>query len=590
MARDVVDSEIVESRDALAAWLEAGCKPNGPLRVGAEHEKIAFHRADRSPVPYAGETGIRALIEGMNAGLGWERIEDGGNVIGLYDANGGAAISLEPGGQFELSGAPLDDAHATAEELERHLEVCRSVAEPLGIGFLTLGMSPKWTLAETPSMPKQRYEIMTRYMPRVGTRGLDMMYRTATVQANLDFRDEKDMVAKLRVGLALQPAITALFANSPFTDGRLNGFLSGRSEIWRHTDPARSGMLAFAFEPGMGFERYVDYALDVPLYFVKRGSTYIDVAGASFRDLLAGRLAGAPGERATMADWANHLSTIFPEVRLKRYLEMRGADVGPPERIVALRRAHGRPLLRRGGAAVGAGPGRGLERRGPPESARPGAAARTRRQDPRPRPAVGGDRDAGDRRRRTEAAKAAQRQRARTRRFIFVHWKRSPGADARRRRTGSPATRARGGAASIPSLPRRRSGDDDRRPAPPDGRGVADLGSIRRRQRAKSSWLTCMKTPPGPPGAPTIVCRGPNRSAWPRRSSVGRKTVARRDIAADANTTVRIPQRRKTLVKDVATGLAHQSGRAARSRQSVRVRRAGQPHRENSRQRRERGC
>ena len=336
MARDVVDSEIVESRDALAEWLEAGCKPNGPLRVGAEHEKIAFRRADRSPVPYAGETGIRALIEGMNAGLGWERIEDGGNVIGLYDDKSGAAISLEPGGQFELSGAPLDDAHATAEELERHLEVCRSVAEPLGIGFLTLGMSPKWTLAETPSMPKQRYEIMTRYMPRVGTRGLDMMYRTATVQANLDFRDEKDMVAKLRVGLALQPAITALFANSPFTDGRLNGFLSGRSEIWRHTDPARSGMLAFAFEPGMGFERYVDYALDVPLYFVKRGSTYIDAAGASFRDLLAGRLAAAPGERATMADWANHLSTIFPEVRLKRYLEMRGADVGPPERIVAL--------------------------------------------------------------------------------------------------------------------------------------------------------------------------------------------------------------------------------------------------------------
>ncbi len=336
MARDVVDSEIVELPDALAAWLEAGCKPDGPFRVGAEHEKIAFHRADRSPVPYDGEQGIRALIEGMNARLGWERIEDAGNVIGLYDAKGGAAISLEPGGQFELSGAPLDDAHGTAEELERHLGVCRSVAEPLGIDFLSLGMSPKWTLAETPSMPKHRYEIMTRYMPRVGTRGLDMMYRTATVQANLDFRDEKDMVAKLRVGLALQPAITALFANSPFTDGKLNGFLSARSEIWRHTDPARTGMLAFAFEPGMGFERYVDYALDVPLYFVKRGSIYIDVAGASFRDLLAGRLAAAPGERATLADWANHLSSIFPEVRLKRYLEMRGADVGPPERIAAL--------------------------------------------------------------------------------------------------------------------------------------------------------------------------------------------------------------------------------------------------------------
>jgi glutamate--cysteine ligase len=336
MARDVVDGEVVESRDALAAWFEAGCKPAGPFRVGTEHEKIPFYRADLSPVPYEGDRGIRALLEGMNARLGWELIEDGGHLIGLYDANGGGAISLEPGGQFELSGAPLDTAHDTAEELDRHLGHCRAVAAPLGMGFLSLGMSPKWTLAETPAMPKSRYDIMKRYMPRVGTRGLDMMFRTATVQANLDFRDEADMVAKMRVGLALQPAMTALFANSPFTNGKPNGFLSARSEIWRHTDPARTGMLPFAFEPGMGFERYVDFALDVPLYFLKRGSAYVDVAGASFRDLLAGRLAAAPGERATMADWANHLSTIFPEVRLKRYLEMRGADVGPPDRIVAM--------------------------------------------------------------------------------------------------------------------------------------------------------------------------------------------------------------------------------------------------------------
>jgi glutamate--cysteine ligase len=336
MARDVVDSEVVESRDALVAWLETGCSPAGPFRVGTEHEKIPFYRADRSPVPYEGMRGIRALLAGMRGKLGWEPIEDQGALIGLYDAKGGGAISLEPGGQFELSGAPLGDAHATAEELDRHLAVCRLVAEPLGIGFLALGMSPKWTLAETPSMPKSRYAIMARYMPKVGTRGLDMMFRTATVQANLDYASEKDMVLKLRVGLALQPAITALFANSPFTDGKLNGLLSARSEIWRHTDPARTGMLAFAFEPGMGFERYVDYALDVPLYFLKRGGAYQDVAGASFRDLLAGRLKEAPGERATIADWANHLSTIFPEVRLKRYLEMRGADVGPPERIVAL--------------------------------------------------------------------------------------------------------------------------------------------------------------------------------------------------------------------------------------------------------------
>ena len=336
MARDVVDSEVVESRDALVAWLEAGCKPAGPFRIGAEHEKIPFYRANHSPVPYGGDKGIRALLEGMRKRLGWDGIEDGGNLIGLYDPNGGGAISLEPGGQFELSGAPLDDAHATADELGRHLTVARSVAEPLGIGFLALGMSPKWSLAETPIMPKHRYAIMARYMPKVGTRGLDMMFRTATVQVNLDFMSEKDMVAKMRVGLALQPAITALFANSPFTDRKLNGLLSARSEIWRHTDGARTGMLSFVFEPGMGFERYVDYALDVPLYFLKRGGNYQDVAGASFRDLLAGRLKEAPGERATIADWANHLSTIFPEVRLKRYLEMRGADVGPPERIVAL--------------------------------------------------------------------------------------------------------------------------------------------------------------------------------------------------------------------------------------------------------------
>jgi len=336
MARDVVDSEVVESRDALVAWLEAGCKPAGPFRIGAEHEKIPFYRANHSPVPYGGDKGIRALLEGMRKRLGWDGIEDGGNLIGLYDPNGGGAISLEPGGQFELSGAPLDDAHATADELDRHLTVARSVAEPLGIGFLALGMSPKWSLAETPIMPKHRYAIMARYMPKVGTRGLDMMFRTATVQVNLDFMSEKDMVAKMRVGLALQPAITALFANSPFTDRKLNGLLSARSEIWRHTDGARTGMLSFVFEPGMGFERYVDYALDVPLYFLKRGGNYQDVAGASFRDLLAGRLKEAHGERATIADWANHLSTIFPEVRLKRYLEMRGADVGPPERIVAL--------------------------------------------------------------------------------------------------------------------------------------------------------------------------------------------------------------------------------------------------------------
>ncbi len=336
MARDVVDAEIVESRDDLVAWMEAGGKPAEACRVGVEHEKFPFAKSDLTPVPYEGPRGIRALLEGLRERLGWQSIEDDGKLIGLLDAEGGAAISLEPGGQFELSGAPLASVHGVAGELDAYLRRAHAVADSLGIGFLVLGVSPKWSLAETPTMPKSRYHIMSRYMPKVGTRGLDMMFRTATVQVNLDFSDEADMVVKLRVGLALQPMITALFANSPFTDGKLNGFLSARSEIWRRTDDSRTGMLPFAFELGMGFERYVDYALDVPLYFVKRGATYHDVAGASFRDLLAGRLAALPGERATISDWANHLSTIFPEVRLKRYLEMRGADVGPAERIDAL--------------------------------------------------------------------------------------------------------------------------------------------------------------------------------------------------------------------------------------------------------------
>ena len=335
MARDVTDVEPVNGRRDLVAWFEAGCKAPAEFKVGSEHEKILFYLADRAPVPYEGERGVGALLAGVKARLGWEGIEDDGRLIGLYDPHGGGAISLEPGGQFELSGAPLADIHALSAELSAHLEAAHAAAAPLGIGFLALGMSPRWTLGQTPRMPKSRYRIMTSYMPKVGTRGLDMMYRTATAQANLDFSSEADMVAKLRVGLALQPVMTALFANSPFTEGRANGFLSARSEIWRHTDAARSGMLPFSFEPGMGFERYVDYALDVPMYFVKRGAVYHDVSGASFRDLMAGRLAALPGERATISDWANHLSTIFPEVRLKRYLEMRGADVGPPERIVA---------------------------------------------------------------------------------------------------------------------------------------------------------------------------------------------------------------------------------------------------------------
>ncbi|MGA0596609.1 glutamate--cysteine ligase [Enterovirga sp. CN4-39] len=336
MARDVTDATPISGRDELVAWIAAGEKPASEWRVGTEHEKVPFYREGHAPVPYEGERGIKALLDGLASLNGWEPILDDGLPIGLADEKGGGAISLEPGGQFELSGAPLRDVHSTARELERHLDEAKRIAGPLGIGFLTLGMSPKWTRAETPVMPKRRYRIMSAYMPKVGRLGLDMMFRTATVQANLDFGSEADMVRKLRVSLALQPVATALFANSPFTDGRPNGFLSMRSEIWRDTDRDRTGMLPFAFEDGMGYERYVDYALDVPMYFVKRGDTYHDVAGASFRDLLAGRLPQLPGERATSSDWANHLSTIFPEVRLKTFLEMRGADTGPPEMIGAL--------------------------------------------------------------------------------------------------------------------------------------------------------------------------------------------------------------------------------------------------------------
>jgi glutamate--cysteine ligase len=336
MARDQIDMTPLGTRDELVAWFEQGCKPKSQFRIGTEHEKFPFLIQGRRPVPYEGDRGIRGLLEGMQHLLGWEPINEGNNIIGLADVTGGGAISLEPGGQFELSGAPVETVHQTSAEVMAHLAQLREVARPLGIGFLGLGMTPDWTRADMPMMPKGRYRIMTAYMPKVGKYGLDMMYRTCTVQTNLDFSSEADMVKKLRVSLALQPVGTALFANSPFTEGKPNGFLSFRSEIWRDTDNQRAGMLPWAFEPGMGFERWVDYALDVPMYFVKRGERYIDVAGESFRDLMAGRLPGLPGERATVSDWANHVSTIFPEVRLKRYLEMRGSDTGPWRRLPAL--------------------------------------------------------------------------------------------------------------------------------------------------------------------------------------------------------------------------------------------------------------
>src|SRR6516165_7623424 len=336
MARDQVDMTPIETRDELVAWFAAGEKPPEKFRVGTEHEKFAFTLARHEPVPYSGPRGIRALLEGMQSLLGWEPIMEGPNIIGLYDVTGGGAITLEPGGQFELSGAPLATIHRTCSELMAHLAQLREVAEPLGIGFLGLGMTPNWRRSEMPMMPKGRYRIMTAYMPKVGRLGLDMMYRTCTVQANLDFASEADMAAKMRLSLALQPLATALFANSPFVEGKPTGFLSSRARVWTDTDPARTGMLDFVFQDGFGFAAYARWALDAPMYFVKRDGLYVDASGQSFRGFMDGELPALPGERPTIGDWRNHLNTLFPEVRLQNYLEMRGADTGPPERLCAL--------------------------------------------------------------------------------------------------------------------------------------------------------------------------------------------------------------------------------------------------------------
>ena len=337
MARDTTDSRPVESFDELVAHMAEGNKPRDKWRIGTEHEKFPFYIDGNAPVPYGGDRGIRALLEGMQRTLGWDPIVDADRIIGLVEPTGRGAISLEPGGQFELSGAPLETIHQTCREGNGHLAQLRESAEPLGIRFLGLGGSPKWTLPETPKMPKSRYDIMTRYMPKVGTKGLDMMYRTCTIQVNLDFSSEADMRRKMQVSLKLQPLSTALFANSPFTEGRPNGLQSWRGDIWRDTDNQRSGMLEFCFSPDFGFADYAEWALDVPMYFVIRNGRYHDVTHVTFRQFMDGALRNSvPDGVPTMGDWANHLSTLFPDVRLKRFLEMRGADGGPWRRICAL--------------------------------------------------------------------------------------------------------------------------------------------------------------------------------------------------------------------------------------------------------------
>lgn len=332
MKQDPASTPVVDKRQ-LVESLEQGCKPPEQWRIGTEHEKFGYQRRDLRPLKYEGEQGIRAMLEGLQR-FGWEPVLENGLPIAL--AREGCSVTLEPGGQLELSGEMLETIHETCSEVHTHLDQVRQVARDLEVGFIGMGFQPKWKRDDMPWMPKERYMIMRRYMQTRGTLGLDMMTRTCTVQTNLDFESEADMVRKFRVSLALQPVATALFANSPFADGQANGFMSYRSQIWTDTDPDRTGVLPFVFEDGMGFERYVDYMLDVPMYFVLRDDQYIDVAGQSFRDFMGGKLPGLPGERPTMKDWSDHLTTAFPEVRLKTFLEMRGADGGQWSILCAL--------------------------------------------------------------------------------------------------------------------------------------------------------------------------------------------------------------------------------------------------------------
>ena len=328
-----VEESPITRRGQLVEYLASGSKPASAWRIGTEHEKFGFNLDDLRPLPYEGPRGIRAMLEGL-AQFGWERVEEHGHLIALL--KGLCSVTLEPAGQLELSGAPLETIHQTCCEVESHLAEVRQVADRLGVGFLGMGFQPKWKREEMPWMPKGRYAIMRAYMPKKGNLGLDMMTRTCTVQVNLDYSSEADMVKKFRVGLALQPIATALFADSPFTEGKPNGFQSYRSQVWSDTDPDRTGMLGFVFEDGFGFERYVDYLLDVPMYFSYRDGEYIDASGQSFRDFLAGKLPALPGALPTLKDWADHMTTAFPEVRLKKFLEMRGADGGPWNRLCAL--------------------------------------------------------------------------------------------------------------------------------------------------------------------------------------------------------------------------------------------------------------
>ncbi len=324
----------IEHHDQLAQYLADGCKPKEDWRIGTEHEKFGYIKDTLEPLPFEGKQSIVAVLEGLRDRYGWSEVREGGHLTGLE--LDGANVSLEPGGALELSGAPLETIHGTCDEVNEHLRQVKDISDEIGVGFIGLGAAPTWMHEDMPLMPKGRYKLMDAYMGKVGTMGRTMMRRTCTVQVNLDFGSEADMVQKLRVALALQPVAVALFANSPFFEGKPNGHKSWRSRVWRDLDPARTGMLPFVFEDGFGFEAWVQYALDVPMYFVYRDGKYIDALGMSFRDFLKGQLPALPGEKPTLSDWADHLTTAFPEARIKKFIEMRGADGGPWRRLCAL--------------------------------------------------------------------------------------------------------------------------------------------------------------------------------------------------------------------------------------------------------------
>ena len=337
MSAATPEPQFFETPQHLKDWMQAGCKPVEAWRIGTEHEKFGFHADTLQPLEYEGENGIRAMLEGL-MGFGWQGKYEGDNLIALHRpmADGGGSVTLEPGGQLELSGAPLATIHETCAEVRGHLKEVQAVAEKLGQSYMGVGYAPVWGLADAPQMPKGRYLLMNQYMPKRGNRGLEMMYLSATVQVNLDFATEQDMVEKLQIALALQPVATALFANSPFKNSQPTGHVSERSLVWLYTDPDRTGMLPAAFEPGFGFEQYVDYALDVPMYFVMRDGHFVDALGMSFREFMQGKLPALPGELPSAQDWEDHLTTLFPEARVKRFIEMRGADSGPWDSLCAL--------------------------------------------------------------------------------------------------------------------------------------------------------------------------------------------------------------------------------------------------------------